>query len=143
MLETLEQRENAMRDVLRKIESKTDFKEVSDNEKKLAKECYDAKLFEGVVLEQMVSGRIIAEYRHEPRLTLKGVQFIQAKKNQKLQAKKLAEEHANEETERKKDRKYQLLAAVFSGIAASLLALFIQYFDEIISVVFALIQKLR
>lgn len=95
------------------------------------------------MLEQMVSGRIIAEYRHEPRLTLKGVQFIQAKKNQKLQAKKLAEEHANEETERKKDRKYQLLAAVFSGIAASLLALFIQYFDEIISVVFALIQKLR
>ena len=56
MLETLEQRENAMRDVLRKIESKTDFKEFSDNEKKLAKECYDAKLFEGVVLEQMVSG---------------------------------------------------------------------------------------
>lgn len=42
MLETLEQRENAMRDVLRKIESKTDFKEFSDNEKKLAKECYDA-----------------------------------------------------------------------------------------------------
>lgn len=87
MLETLEQRENAMRDVLRKIESKTDFKEFSDNEKKLAKECYDAKLFEGVVLEQMVSGRIIAEYRHEPRLTLKGVQFIQAKKTKNYKPK--------------------------------------------------------
>lgn len=120
-----------MRNVLRKIDAKTDFKEFSENEMHLAKDCYDAKLFEGVVLEQMASGRIIAEYRHEPRLTLKGVQFIQAEEDRKLQAKKLEEERAKDEAERKKNRKYQLITALISGLGGSLLTLFFQNISQI------------
>lgn len=132
MPETLEQREHAMKEILRKIEAKTDFKEFSFEEMRLAKECYDAKLFEGVVLEQMASGRIIAEYRHEPRLTLKGVQFIQAEEDRKLQAKKMAEEQASQEAERKKDRKYQIITALISGLFVFLLTLLFQHISQIL-----------
>lgn len=136
MPETLEQRENAMREILRKIEAKTDFKEFSDNEKKLAKECYDAKMFESVVLEQMISGRITAEYRHEPRLTLKGIQFLNAEEEKRRKASK-------EKTERKQERKYQFLLTIFSGLAVFLIPFFVKYFSKIINIVFALIQKFR
>lgn len=136
MNETLEQREAAMRDVLKKIEAKTDFNEFSDNEKKLAKECYDAKMFEGVVLEQMISGRITAEYRHDPRLTLKGIQFLSIEEE-------LCKKAAQEKTERKQERKYQFLLTVCSGLAVFLIPLFIKQIGKIINIVFALIQKLR
>ena len=76
MQETLQQRESAMQMVLRKIETKTDFKNFSSKEMQIAKECYDAGFFEGVVMQKMISGRIVAEYCHEPRLTHKGLQFL-------------------------------------------------------------------
>lgn len=76
MQETLQQRETAMRAVLHKIQNKIDFGAFTLEEQRIAKECYDAGFFEGIVIQEMISGRIVAEYRHEPRLTYKGIQFI-------------------------------------------------------------------
>ena len=67
MQETLQQREDSMRAVLHKIQNKIDFKTFTFEDQRIAKECYDAKFFEGIVIAEMASGRIIAEYRREHR----------------------------------------------------------------------------
>lgn len=74
--ETLQKRYQTMKKVLLHIQAKKSFDELSFDEKRILKECFDAGFFEGIVLLEMASGRIIAEYRHEPRLTLKGLQFL-------------------------------------------------------------------
>lgn len=126
-----------MRDILRKIEEKTDFKEFSFEEMRIAKECYDAKLFEGVALKEMVSGRIIAEYRHESRLTLEGVRFLQAEEDLKAQKEAQRNEKANEESERKKDRKTQLLSA----IAGAVITLFCEHIGQILCFIAKLLNQ--
>lgn len=65
-----------MCELLRAIQQQTPFEEFSFEEQRILKECYDAGYFEGVVLIEMISGRIVAEYRHEPRLTCKGLQLL-------------------------------------------------------------------
>lgn len=134
MRETLQQREAAMRVVLRKIEEKKDFNSFSREEMRLAKECQDSGLFEGAVLEEMSSGRVVAECRHDTRLTLKGIQFLQAEEEQSREA-------AKNEAERKQERKYQILLTLVSGLGGSLLTLFLEHISEIIVFISQLLRK--
>jgi len=80
--ETVKQREEKMRKVLRDIQAQRPIGEFSFEEQRILKECYEAGFFEGVVLCEMISGRIVAEYRHHPRLTYKGLQFLDASPEQ-------------------------------------------------------------
>lgn len=148
MQETLQQREAAMRAVLHKIQNKIDFNTFTFEEMRIAKECQDAAFFEGIVLVEMISGHIVAEYRHEPRLTHKGIQFLDSTPQpevakveislsdaeHKLQAEKDSNKRTEKETERKKDRKFQILTALLSGLVGSLLTLFVEHFQEIVHV---------
>jgi len=68
MIDKLKQRELDMRGVLLHIQRKAPFEDLSFEERRILKECYDAGYFEGVVICEMASGRVVAEYRHEPRL---------------------------------------------------------------------------
>lgn len=76
MVETLSQREEAMRKVLLDIQNQRPPEEFSWEEKRLLLECYAAGYFEGVMMEEMITGRITMEYRHQPRITHKGLEFI-------------------------------------------------------------------
>lgn len=78
MPETLQEREESMRVVLRHIQAKRPFEEFTFEQQRILKECQDAGYFEGVTMVQMISGRIVAEYGFEPRLTYKGLQFLEA-----------------------------------------------------------------
>lgn len=74
--ETAADRIAVMRKVLLHIQDKKPFSELSFEERRVLKECYDAKYFEGIILDEMASGRIVAEYRFDPQLTLAGLQFL-------------------------------------------------------------------
>lgn len=78
MGETLEQRKSSMRKVIQHVLDEKPFEELTFEEKRIIKECADKKLIEGIVYEEMISGRIIAEHQHKPRLTLEGVHFMDA-----------------------------------------------------------------
>lgn len=69
-------REAAMRDVLRQLTDKSSLCDLSQDDMRLAKDCYAAGYIEGIVFLEMISGRIVAEYRHEPRLTREGLAFL-------------------------------------------------------------------
>lgn len=45
MQETIQQRETAMRDVLKKIQNEIDFQTFTFEEQRIAKECFDAGFF--------------------------------------------------------------------------------------------------
>lgn len=66
----------SMKKVLLHIQAQKPFDDLNFEERRVLKECYDSKYFEGVVLSEMASGKIIARYRYEPRLTLEGLQFL-------------------------------------------------------------------
>ncbi len=147
MQETLQQREAAMRAVLHKIQNKIDFNTFTFEEMRIAKECHDAAFFEGVVLDEMASGRITAEHRFNSRLTYKGLQFLDqtppeiskvevslSDMEHELQSEKERNNRAEEKAERKEDRKYQILTALLSGLAGSILALFVEHFHERVQV---------
>lgn len=76
-METVSQRKETMRNILRRIQAHESLDDLSFEEKRILKECYDAEYFEGLVIQEMISGRITTEYRHEPRLTLAGLQFLE------------------------------------------------------------------
>ena len=59
-----------------RIQEKKPFEDLSFEERRVFKECYDSGYFEGVVPVEMINGRIVAEYRNDPRLTLKGLEFL-------------------------------------------------------------------
>lgn len=75
-VETLAQRMESMKKVLLHIQAKKPFNSLTFEEKRILKECYDSKYFEGLVISEMISGRITVEYRHEPRLTYDGMRFL-------------------------------------------------------------------
>lgn len=155
MQETLQQREAAMRAVLHKIQNKTDFSTFTFEEMRIAKECQDAAFFEGIVLIEMINGHIVAEYRHEPRITYKGMEFLYpvhqpevakveislSDTEHKLQAEKDSNKRTEEETERKNERKFQILTALLSGLGGSLLTLFVEHFHEIVQVFLLLFNQ--
>ena len=76
MAETLAQRETAMCKVLLDVQRQRPFEEFNREEQRLLLECYNAGYFEGVVILEMISGRIVMEYRHQPRLTYQGLEFL-------------------------------------------------------------------
>lgn len=147
MVETLSQREEAMRKILRDIQDKRPFDNFSFEERRILKECYDAGYFEGVVMEEMGSGRIVGEYRHEPRITHKGLQFLSAGEipkdpglpeiasELKCMNEDMRQQHSEEKTEKKIDRRFQLIYSVLGAVAGSLVTLFVEHFDGIISLI--------
>lgn len=147
MVETLEQREESMRKILRDIQNKRSFETFSFEEQRILKECYDAGCFEGVVMGEAASGRVFGEYQHEPRLTYKGLQFLSAGESPKSPGipeiaselksmnDDMRQQHSEEKTEKKIDRRFQLIYAVFSATAGSLVTLFVEHFDGIVSLI--------
>lgn len=145
MIETLEQREEAMRKILRDIQGKRPFDTFSFEEQRTLKECYDSGYFEGVVMGEAASGRIFGEYRHEPRLTYKGLQFLSAGESPKCPGipeiaselksmnDDMRQQHSEEKTEKKIDRRFQLIYTVFSAGVGAILTLFVEHFDGILS----------
>lgn len=81
-METLEQRESCMRKVIQHTLDEKPFDELTFEEKRTLKECADKKFIDGIVYVEMISGRSVAEYRHKPRLTLEGIQFMNSAERQ-------------------------------------------------------------
>ncbi len=145
MVETLEQREEAMRKILRDIQKERPFEDFSFEEQRLLKECYDAGYFEGIAILEMISGRIVGEYRHQPRLTYKGMQFLagggspQSPDLQEIALElksmndDMRQQHSEEKTEKEIDRRFQLIYTVVSAAIGSLVTLFVEHFDGILS----------
>lgn len=103
MLETLAQREESMRKVLRQLQNQTPFERFSFEEQRIAKECFDLGLFEGMYLQEMMSGRIIAEYQFDARITLKGMQFLEPEPA-KVEVSMSDKEHEIAEETRRQER---------------------------------------
>jgi F0F1-type ATP synthase assembly protein I len=103
MTETLFRREESMRNVLRKLQANTPFENLSFEERRTAKECFDLGFFEGLFLEEMASGRIIAEYQFGARITYKGMQFLEPEPA-KVEVSMSAEEHALAEEAKRQER---------------------------------------
>ena len=151
MQETIQQRETAMRDVLKKIQNEIDLQTFTFEEQRIAKECFDAGFFEGVVMLEMISGRIVAEYRHKPRLTHNGMQFLYAgsqpdltkvevsfsESEHELQENKQHNDRTEEEANRKKDRKAQFIGAII----IALLTLFLEHIGQILSIIIKFLHQ--
>ena len=75
MIETLEQ-QNAVRRVIQHILDEKPFADLTDEEKRLAKECVDKKYIDGFELLEMATGRIVMECRCKPFLTEAGAAFL-------------------------------------------------------------------
>lgn len=80
-METAADRIAIMRKVLLHIQNKMPLGELTFEERRILKECYDAKYFEGIILSEMASGKIVWDYRFEPQLTLSGLQFLDSSEN--------------------------------------------------------------
>lgn len=77
-METLAERESAMRSVLRHINETKTVKGLDQEQMKLLKECCDHGFLSGVQTEVMISGRVIAECQRDVRLTVDGLRFLEA-----------------------------------------------------------------
>lgn len=77
-METVSERESAMRSVLRNINETKTVKGLNQEQMKLLKECCDNGFLSGVQIESMISGRVIAECQEDVRLTLDGLRFLEA-----------------------------------------------------------------
>lgn len=77
-METLAERESAMRSVLRHINETKAVKGLDQEQMKLLKECCDQGFLSGVHTETMISGRVIAECQRDVRLTVDGLRFLEA-----------------------------------------------------------------
>lgn len=77
-METLAERESAMRSVLRHINETKTVKGLDQEQMKLLKECCDQGFLSGVQTEAMISGRVIAECQRDVRLTVEGLRFLEA-----------------------------------------------------------------
>lgn len=150
-IETLETREAAMREVLRYVLEKRPFENLNHEQQRILKECQDMKFFEGIVLAEMVSGRITGEYRFEPRLTYAGMQFIYAEpadkpakveisyseEERELQSDQKQQEKTEDKAERKLDRRYQLLGALL----VALVTLFLEHIGQIVRIIAQLFHQ--
>lgn len=149
--ETLEEREEAMRVVLRHIQEKRPFELLDREQQRILKECQDAGYFEGVVLTEMISGRVAAEYRFNPRLTYKGLQFLYPEEPESpskvevslseteraLQSDQKEKDNAENKAERNLDRRYQLIGAIL----VALFTLFLEHIGEIVSFIAQLLHQ--
>ena len=77
-METLAERESAMRSVLQHINETKTAKGLDQEQMKLLKECCDQGFLSGVQTETMISGRVIAECQQDVRLTVDGLRFLEA-----------------------------------------------------------------
>ena len=77
-METVSERESAMRSVLRNINETKTVKGLNQEQMKLLKECCDQGFLSGVQTETMISGRVIAECQRDVRLTVDGLRFLEA-----------------------------------------------------------------
>lgn len=117
--ETAAGRIEAMRKVLLHIQGKKSLEELTFEERRILKECYDAKYFEGIVLSEMASGKIVWDYRFEPQLTLAGLQFLDSSKNQNYNQKPVERNAAHShKTSPKKFYKSSVFWNAVCGIAA-------------------------
>lgn len=150
MAETIQQREESMRRVLRYIQEQKPFEDLSFVDQRILKECYDLGYFEGIVLLEMISGNIVAEYRHDPRLTYKGLQFLDLNKTSpvsglgeiaselKSMNENVSQNHAEKKAEKEKDRRFQLLNTLVGAAAGAALTLLIEHFDHVVRFVWNL-----
>ena len=79
-METLEQRQATMRKVIRHMIDGKPYADLTFEERRIAKECLDKGYIEGVELVEMITGRVVMEYRFPPRLTEPGVAFLSGDK---------------------------------------------------------------
>lgn len=77
-METLAERESAMRSVLQHINETKTVKGLDREQMKLLKECCDQGFLSGVQTETMISGLVIAECQRDVRLTVDGLRFLEA-----------------------------------------------------------------
>ena len=77
-METLAERESAMRSVLQHINETKTVKGLDQEQMKLLKECCDQGFLSGVQTETMISGRVIAECQRDVRLTVEGLRFLES-----------------------------------------------------------------
>lgn len=77
MNESLEQQQTTARRIIQHIIDKKPFGDLSDEERRIAKEYVDKKYIEGVELIEMATGRIVMEIQHDPILTEAGAAFME------------------------------------------------------------------
>ena len=65
-----------MRRVIQHIIDQKPFGDLTNEERRIAKECVDKKYIKGVQLIEMVTGRIVMEIQHDPVLTEAGAAFM-------------------------------------------------------------------
>lgn len=132
-METLKDRQLKMRDVLLSLQAKKPFEDFTFEDRRILKECYDAGYFEGIVLGEAINGRIFSEYRHDPRLTYKGLQFLDSLSEQNESGEPDPADHAESERDISKQSlqwtKIGVVAAIIIGVltvAAALLPALLQ-----------------
>lgn len=76
MNESSEQQRATARRIIQYIIDQRPFGELTNEERRIAKECVDKKYIKGVELIEMVTGRIVMEIRHDPVLTDAGAAFM-------------------------------------------------------------------
>lgn len=147
MSDTVEQREASMRRVLQHINEKRPLEEFTFEDNRILKECSEAKYFEGLVMAEMISGRVVAEYRFEPRLTYEGLKFLYPDSSNDPQKVEVslsdsehqlqAEQQRQERTERKADdkqsRKFDLLNTLLGAFAGAAITLLLEHLGEILN----------
>lgn len=106
-----------MRSVLRAVQAQKTFEKFTFEEQRILKECYDAGYFEGLVVLEMIAGNIVAEYRHEPRLTYKGMQFLYEQSEQDERN----EPNEADLTERERDIGKQSLKWTKAGVIVAII----------------------
>lgn len=120
MLETLDQREETMRKVLLHVQAQQPFDKLSFEERRILKECYDKKYFEGLVIDEMISGRIVAEYRHEPRLTLEGLKFLNGENKKSAENSEKSTPDDDKKNNDRLKRTINIFKALVGGLATIL-----------------------
>ena len=76
MNELLEQKRATARRVIQHIIDQRPFGDLTNEERRIAKECVDKKYIKGVELLEMATGRIVMEIQHDPVLTEAGAAFM-------------------------------------------------------------------
>lgn len=76
MNESLEQQQATARRVIQHIIDQKPFGDLTNEERRIAKECVDKKYIKGVELLEMATGRIVMEIQHDPVLTETGAAFM-------------------------------------------------------------------
>lgn len=118
-VETAADRIAAMQKVLLHIQNNGPLNELTFEEKRILKECYDAKYFTGAIVSEMASGKIVVDYRFAPKLTLAGLQFLAQSEEADHDDQPAERDTANsDQTESKKFYQRGIFWGAVSGIAS-------------------------